>query len=134
MKRYTPTMLTALGLILGSYGSSFAQDDSSDGDTQIVEEQVIVTGTYIPRQTGNLSSPVAVIDGDALHSSGGNTIADVIQQLTIQTGAQNYTDAFTQNVSTGTSNVNLRGLGVSSTLILLNGKRQECPLNRLTFG
>ncbi|MCH8322725.1 MAG: TonB-dependent receptor [Proteobacteria bacterium] len=124
MKRYTPTMLTALGLILGSYGSSFAQDDSSDGDTQIVEEQVIVTGTYIPRQTGNLSSPVAVIDGDALHSSGGNTIADVIQQLTINTGAQNYTDAFTQNVSTGTSNVNLRGLGVSSTLVLLNGKRQ----------
>ena len=56
MKRYTPTMLTALGLILGSYGSSFAQDDSSDGDSQIVEEQVIVTGTYIPRQTGHESA------------------------------------------------------------------------------
>ena len=124
MKRYTPTMLTALGLILGSYGSSFAQDDDSDSASQAAEEQVIVTGTYIPRQTGNISSPVAIVDDAQIKASGANTIADLVQQLTINTGAQNYTDAFTQNLSTGTSNINLRGLGLSSTLVLLNGKRQ----------
>ena len=39
-------------------------------------------------------------------------------------GSQNNPDAFTQNFTTGTSNVNLRGLGVSSTLVLINGRRQ----------
>jgi len=116
-------MLTALGLILGSYGSSFAQDDDSNS-TAKEEEQVLVTGTYIPRQVGNSSSPTNVIVVEELNASGANTIADITQQLTINTGAQNYTDAFTQNVSTGTSNINLRGLGISSTLVLLNGKRQ----------
>jgi len=122
MKRYTPTMLTALGLILGSYGSAFAADDTDTSDKE--EEQVLVTGTYIPRQVGNESSPTNVIVIEDINSAGANTIADLTQQLTINTGSQNYTDAFTQNVSTGTSNINLRGLGISSTLVLLNGKRQ----------
>jgi len=44
--------------------------------------------------------------------------------LTINTGSENNPDAFTQNVTTGTSNINLRGLGVQSTLVLLDGRRQ----------
>ena len=48
----------------------------------------------------------------------------MIEDLTINTGSQNNPDAFTQNFTTGTSNVNLRGLGVSSTLVLINGRRQ----------
>jgi hypothetical protein len=43
----------------------------------------------------------------------------VLEDLTINTGSQNNPDAFTQNFTTGTSNVNLRGLGVSSTLVLI---------------
>ena len=48
----------------------------------------------------------------------------MLEDLTINTGSQNNPDAFTQNFTTGTSNVNLRGLGVSSTLVLINGRRQ----------
>lgn len=123
MKRYTPTLFTALGLIFASGGISFAQDTQDASDDQVIE-QVFVTGTLIGRQTGNISSPIAIIDTEDILASGAGTIADLIQNLTINTGAQNYTDAFTQNVSTGTSNINLRGLGVSSTLVLLNGNRQ----------
>ena len=39
-------------------------------------------------------------------------------------GAQNNADSLSQNYTVGTSNINLRGLGVSSTLVLLNGRRQ----------
>ena len=55
---------------------------------------------------------------------GANDIGRVLEDLTINTGSQNNPDAFTQNFTTGTSNVNLRGLGVSSTLVLINGRRQ----------
>ena len=59
-----------------------------------------------------------------LAATGANDVGDVIEDLTINTGSQNNPDAFTQNFTTGTSNVNLRGLGVSSTLVLVNGRRQ----------
>ena len=39
-------------------------------------------------------------------------------------GAENNSDNLSQNFTVGTSNINLRGLGVASTLVLLNGKRQ----------
>ena len=122
MKIFKPALMTAIGLVLATQSQTFAQDnqDPDSEDTEVV----FVTGTFIPRQTGNNSSPAAVISTEDIGAQGGNTIADLIQNLTINTGAQNYTDAFTQNVSTGTSNINLRGLGVASTLVLLNGKRQ----------
>ena len=44
--------------------------------------------------------------------------------LAINAGAENNSDNLTQNYTVGTANVNLRGLGVASTLVLLNGRRQ----------
>ena len=44
--------------------------------------------------------------------------------LAINAGAENNSDNLTQNFTVGTANVNLRGLGVASTLVLLNGRRQ----------
>jgi len=88
-------------------------------------EEVVVIGSYIKRQAQiDTASPISVLGGEDINAIGAKTIADITQTLTINTGAQNNPDAFTQNFSTGTSNMNLRGLGVSSTLVLLNGKRQ----------
>lgn len=88
-------------------------------------EEVIVTGTYIrqPSQFDS-ASPLATVTRDDLAMLAANEVGDVIEDLTINTGSQNNPDAFTQNFSTGTSNVNLRGLGVASTLVLINGRRQ----------
>ena len=44
--------------------------------------------------------------------------------LSINAGAENNSDNLTQNYTVGTANVNLRGLGVASTLVLVNGRRQ----------
>src|SRR5690554_6009139 len=88
-------------------------------------EEVVVTGTYIPRQSQfDSPSPLVTVGREDITALGANEIGDVIEDLTINTGSQNNPDAFTQNFTTGTSNVNLRGLGVSSTLVLLNGRRQ----------
>ncbi|HEU4617518.1 MAG TPA: TonB-dependent receptor, partial [Gammaproteobacteria bacterium] len=88
-------------------------------------EEIVVTGTYIPRASqADSPSPLVALGRDSFAAQGANEIGELIEDLTINTGSENHADAFTQNQTTGTSNVNLRGLGVSSTLVLLNGRRQ----------
>ena len=88
-------------------------------------ETVVVTGSYIRRPSQfDSPSPLISVTADDLAATGANEVGRVLEDLTINTGSQNNPDAFTQNFTTGTSNVNLRGLGVSSTLILINGRRQ----------
>ena len=89
------------------------------------DETIVITGTYIRRtQQADSPSPLLTVAADDLAATGANDVGRVLEDLTINTGSQNNPDAFTQNFTTGTSNINLRGLGVSSTLILVNGRRQ----------
>ncbi len=88
-------------------------------------EEVVVTGTYIPRASQfDSPSPLVVVGREEIDASGANVIGELIEDLTINSGSLNNPDSFTQNLTTGTSNVNLRGLGVASTLVLFNGQRQ----------
>ena len=43
--------------------------------------------------------------------------------MAIDSGSENNADSFTSGSTQGSSSVNLRGLGLSSTLVLLDGKR-----------
>ena len=88
-------------------------------------DEIIVTGSFIKKKNqADLPSPLSTVGSSDIENIGAQNIGDITQTLTINTGAQNNPDAFTQNATTGTSNINLRGLGVGSTLVLLNGKRQ----------
>ncbi len=92
---------------------------------QEVEDEIISIGTLIKRQSqADRASPVQDIDAGEIDVVGAKNIADLTQTLTINTGAENNPDAFTQGGTTGTTNINLRGLGVQSTLVLMNGRRQ----------
>ncbi|WJG10751.1 TonB-dependent receptor [Aliiglaciecola sp. LCG003] len=100
-----------------------AQEQEQDGNSEI--ELIMVTGSFVRRSENFESpSPLAVIDSVAIDAIGAKNIADITQTLTINSGSQNNPDAFTQNATAGTSNINLRGLGVASTLVLLNNRRQ----------
>lgn len=98
---------------------------AQDIDPPRADEELFVTGSYIKglRQE-DLASPLVSVDRDDLKNIGATRIADLVNSLTINTGAENNTDAFSQNFTTGTNSINLRGLGVASTLVLLNGRRQ----------
>ena len=88
-------------------------------------EEVVVTGTYIPRASQfDSPSPLVVVGREQIEAAGANEIGELIEDLTINSGSLNNPDAFTQNLTIGTTNINLRGLGVASTLVLLNGQRQ----------
>ena len=116
-----------LGCCLGGFapGALAQQPAPSPVEPADFIEEVVVTGSYISRGSQfDSPSPLTVIGFEDVDNLGVNEISDVIERLTINTGSQNNPDAFTQNWSTGTTNINLRGLGVSSTLVLLNSRRQ----------
>ncbi|MCH2057319.1 MAG: TonB-dependent receptor [Thalassotalea sp.] len=101
----------------------YAQEEVGEGEQEV--ELILVTGSYVRRSENFESpSPLAIVDSVAIDALGAKNISDITQTLTINTGAENTPDAFTQNATAGTSNMNLRGLGVASTLVLLNNKRQ----------
>ncbi|MBQ4811536.1 TonB-dependent receptor [Pseudoalteromonas luteoviolacea] len=88
-------------------------------------ETITVTGSRIKRSVqADSSSPVSNVDAKTLSDMGANGTRDLIEALPFNAGAQNNSDNLSQNYTVGTANVNLRGLGVSSTLVLLNGRRQ----------
>lgn len=87
-------------------------------------EEVVVTGSFIKQDPLRNGSPITTISRDNLSSYGLSGISDVINYLPFNSGSEFNADVFTQNLSAGTSNFNLRGLGLNSTLVLLNGRRQ----------
>ena len=87
-------------------------------------EEVIVTGSYIKRSTADSPSPLSVINREELDAIGAVEIKDIIATMTYQSGNIANSNVYSGGDSgTGNSNVNLRNLGMGSTLVLLNGKR-----------
>ena len=114
-----PSALTLLasGVLLAN--AAVAQDSAS-GDI----EEVVITGSYIKGTGTDEASPVEVLNNDYIQKSGAITVAELTQKLAVSTGAETNPDSFTSGELQGTTNVNLRGLGLTSTLVLINGKRQ----------
>jgi outer membrane receptor protein involved in Fe transport len=110
-------------MALPSIALAQATDENEAENSEV--ELIMVTGSFVRRSENFESpSPLAVIDSVSIDAIGAKNIADITQTLTINTGSENTPDAFTQNATAGTSNINLRGLGVASTLVLLNNRRQ----------
>lgn len=100
-------------------GASARDAESSDN-----VEEVVVTGSYIRGANTAAANPVSVLDAEDMKYTGAADITDILNSMSINSGAENRPDTFRSFYNQGTSNVNLRGLGLSSTLVLINGRRQ----------
>ena len=119
--RSVPPALVALTLAL--IASAVLAEDVPEPSEEL--EQVTVTGSRIKRTLQqDVATPLSSYDLEELQNLGVGDARDLMQLLTSNAGAQNNADSLSQNFTVGTSNINLRGLGVSSTLVLLNGRRQ----------
>jgi iron complex outermembrane receptor protein len=83
-------------------------------------EEIVVTGSRIPRKELSTAAPVTVLEKEQLEKTGRTSIGEILQSIPEQSNAIN-----TQfnNSGNGATRVNLRGLGVARTLVLLNGRR-----------
>ena len=86
-------------------------------------EEVIVTGSYIKGSPTDGASPVEIYDRDVIESIGAINVADITANTAVNSGSENNADSFTSGATQGRTNVNLRGLGLTSTLVLIDGRR-----------
>src|SRR5437868_8422261 len=84
------------------------------------EEEITVTGSRIRRKDLTTPAPVTVISREQVVASGKVSIGDYLQSLPEQ---GNSINTAVNNGGDGSTRVNLRGLGDSRTLVLLNGRR-----------
>ncbi|MEM8684672.1 MAG: TonB-dependent receptor, partial [Pseudomonadota bacterium] len=92
-------------------------------------EEITVVGSHIQRDGFDYSSPVAIINNDTLEATGTTNLGDLLQTLPQNVSSNNNaTSAFTLS-SAGLNLTDLRNLGSSRTLVLINGRRFVSGVN-----
>jgi len=90
-----------------------------------MEEQIVVTGSRVRRKDLTTPAPVAVLTREQFLESGRLTLGDFLQTLPEQGNAPNFqlNNGGATYGAEGSTRVNLRSLGVTRTLVLVNGRR-----------
>lgn len=124
-KKITAATWSALGVMalmgLSSTSSiAFAQQVTTETPIQKVE----ITGSSIKRINGETALPIQVISRVDIAKTGATSAEQLLSSISANTGfVQESASISDKPGSSGLSGANLRGLGVSSTLVLLNGRR-----------
>lgn len=116
-----PSVLaTALALSAVSGGQALAQQPAAAKPDEQKVEKVEVTGSRLPALNVEGASPVTVIDAATIKADGVRSVENLLNNLPQVFADQGGTIS---NGSSGTATVNLRGLGPTRTLVLVNGRR-----------
>ncbi len=119
----TTAISTVFALAALAPRETFAAQQAATQSADV--EEVVVTGSRVVRDGYEAPTPVTVIGIEALQNGATANISDAIAQMpTLANSASPQSAAI--NLSTGQGGVNglnLRGVGVTRTLVLLNGQR-----------
>ncbi|MGR4864367.1 TonB-dependent receptor domain-containing protein [Caulobacter sp. LARHSG274] len=99
-----------------------AQTAAPAAPEQTEVEEIVVTGSLFRRTDTETPSPVTVLTTETLQRAGITTATDAIRSISAD-GAGSIGTGFQSGFSAGGAAVSLRGLGVSSTLVLVDGLR-----------
>ena len=86
-------------------------------------EVIVVTGSYIQGTAEDAALPVDVFTAEDLQMQGSPTMVDLVKSIPAVQGVLGESNQFGSAQSTGSSNINLRGIGAVRTLVLMNGRR-----------
>ncbi|MBU3077044.1 TonB-dependent receptor plug domain-containing protein [Sphingomonas quercus] len=107
---------------------SFAQTAPAS-DNAAPAEEIVVTGSLLRRIDTETASPVTQLTTESLTKAGITNINDAIRSISAD-GAGSISTGFQSGFSAGGAAVSLRSLGVSSTLVLIDGLRStNFPIN-----
>ncbi|KKO48880.1 hypothetical protein VT06_09020 [Arsukibacterium sp. MJ3] len=125
MRKLTPLALAIAGSLLTS-PFSYAQQETAKEEQKV--ERIEVTGSRIKGVDLEGTQPLVVISAEDIRNSGASTIYDLLKdvgQLRGGSGTFDTTESGTGSNDTpaGQAAASLRGLGPSSTLTLINGRR-----------
>lgn len=106
-------------LVLAVPTISGAQEKDSD-----TVEEVVVTGSRIVRKDLNSVGPVTILTAPEIAATGISSLEVLLQRMPSSAGSGgNQTSAYWVSNGWGTPQINLRGMGINRTLVLLNGRR-----------
>jgi iron complex outermembrane receptor protein len=108
------SMICGAAFMALSAGQAYAADASNE------VTEIVVTGSRIPTPNLTSVSPVTAIGSADIKAQGVTRVEDMINSLPQAFAAQGGSIS---NGSNGTATVNLRGLGASRTLVLIDGRR-----------
>lgn len=116
------TLCAALGLSSAAIAQTGVDEDIVDEESEdtVEFETFEVTGSRIKRSDYETASPVLVIDREAIERTGLNSIGELIKDLP-QAGAS-LGRAF-NNGGDGSVEIDLRNLGSTRVLVLVDGRR-----------
>ncbi|AKU22285.1 TonB-dependent receptor [Massilia sp. NR 4-1] len=109
--------VVAVALAVG--GAQFAMAQQA---AEPAVQKVFVTGSNIKRADKEGSSPIQTVGAKQIAATGANTVAELLKSIPAF-GSGASVDGSDGGFSNGASTASLRGLGSSSTLVLLNGRR-----------
>ena len=128
--RRTSTWLLAVACSMALHQQAFAQDaqaaPAGTEEAQVKQlDAVVVTGSRIKRTDVEQALPLDIISREDIAKRGVTTAAELVKTLTANTAPISDGMSITDGTSgqRGLNAANLRGIGASSTLILLNGRR-----------
>ncbi|MBC3881767.1 TonB-dependent receptor [Undibacterium sp. LX40W] len=114
----------AVLILVATQATQFAQAQEQDATPAKPVTRVEITGSAIKRVDSESALPVQVISREDIQKAGVTTASELLSKVAANVGG--LTDGISINVGgdqRGFNSANLRGLGTSSTLILLNGRR-----------
>ncbi len=110
--------MLSLALAIGAAGAASAQTTQPASTTV---EEVVVTGSFIAGTSEKAAQPVDVIGVQELAKQGAPSVVQLVKTLTAAQSSLGESNRY--NGGAGTASINLRGLGSSRTLVLMNGRR-----------
>ena len=134
----TPRRLVPLGVVAGFLlCAAFAPAHAEEPEESNGTEEITVTGSFIKQDANDASMQVVTMDRGMLELQGSPSMVDLFKNLSASHGIIGENSSWYgtgQNLAESVSNVNLRGLGASRTLVLINGRRQVYVPARLVGG
>jgi iron complex outermembrane receptor protein len=120
LRKTNALKLTVIALACGAGSTHIAAAQDS---AAAPASTVFVTGSNLKRTDKEGSSPVSVITAQDIRNSGATSVADLMKLIPSMGSDGNQDNTSGSGFAKGVATASLRGLGSSSTLILLNGRR-----------
>lgn len=104
-------------------GVDAAVPDNASTEEAVSDGAIIVTGSRISRRDYSADSPIVSVGQAAIQAAGPSTLEAALNELPQFTSIR--PGSTLSGARQGRNNANLRGLGISRTLVLLDGRRMQ---------
>ncbi|MDK2762062.1 MAG: TonB-dependent receptor [Sphingopyxis sp.] len=118
-------LLADTGLAVRSFDGKVAILAASSADVAMADDSITVTGSRIARPELESAMPIGVVSMDAGRKAGNTTVYEtVLRDIAVGPGNGPYNSAPEGQYDGGMATIELRNMGVSRSLTLIDGRRR----------